>query len=59
VHLSADCATARTVGARSGAPVVLNVLAGRMHREGHIFYQSANGVWLTDQVPAQFIEFPS
>lgn len=22
----------------------------------HVFYLSANGVWLTDQVPAQYID---
>ncbi|MBA3499139.1 MAG: TIGR02452 family protein [Deltaproteobacteria bacterium] len=25
---------------------------------GHVFYRSENGVWLTDHVPPQFIEFP-
>lgn len=51
VHLSMDVETARKVGARRGKPVVLKVDAGRMHRDGHTFYPSANGVWLTDLVP--------
>ena len=55
VHLSPDDATARTVGARRGAPVVLCIGAGAMHRAGHVFYRSANGVWLTDHVPPAFI----
>lgn len=59
VHLSPDAATARTVGARRGRPVVLLVAAGRMHRDGHLFYESANGVWLTDRVPPEYIEFPA
>jgi putative RNA 2'-phosphotransferase len=29
-----------------------------MHRAGHRFYRSANGVWLTDAVPPEFILFP-
>jgi putative RNA 2'-phosphotransferase len=58
VHLSPDAATARTVGARRGRPVVLTIAAGRMHRDGHVFYLSANGVWLTDRVPPEYIEFP-
>lgn len=58
VHLSADHATAVAVGRRHGRPVVLRVLAGRMHRAGHAFYRSENGVWLTDQVPAEHLELP-
>jgi putative RNA 2'-phosphotransferase len=56
VHLSADPETARTVGQRHGSPVVLTVAAGRMHRDGRLFFRSANGVWLTDAVPAEYIE---
>lgn len=58
VHLSPDEATARSVGGRRGEPVILRVAAGRMHREGHIFFRSANGVWLTEHVPPEYIEFP-
>jgi putative RNA 2'-phosphotransferase len=58
VHLSPDADTARAVGARRGAPVVLRVAAGAMHRAGHVFHRSANGVWLTEHVPPAFIELP-
>lgn len=58
VHLSTDAATAQRVGARHGAPVVLQVHAGRMHRDGHVFHCSANGVWLTAAVPAVYLQFP-
>ena len=51
VHLSKDQETARKVGARRGKPVILTVDAGQMHRDGHHFFVSANGVWLTDAVP--------
>ncbi len=56
VHLSVDPATAVNVGGRRGAPVVLAVQAGRMFASGHHFWMSANGVWLTLAVPAEFIE---
>lgn len=55
VHLSADAATARRVGARHGSPVVLEVAAARMAADGHPFLRSDNGVWLTDHVPAQYL----
>lgn len=55
VHLSPDSATATRVGARRGRPVVLTVDAAAMARAGHVFYVSANGVWLTDQVPPEFL----
>ncbi|MGW3655961.1 RNA 2'-phosphotransferase [Streptomyces sp. NPDC005151] len=58
VHLSADRETATRVGARRGRPVILSVDAGAMHRAGHLFYVSANGVWLTDSVPPEFLRFP-
>ena len=56
VHLSADTDTAHTVGARHGRPVIFQVDAARMHRDGYLFYQSANGVWLTEAVPAAYLE---
>jgi putative RNA 2'-phosphotransferase len=58
VHLSADRATATRVGARRGRPVVLTVDAGAMHRDGHVFRVSANGVWLTKAVPPRYLRFP-
>lgn len=55
VHLSADRETAVTVGRRHGRPVVLVIASARMHTDGFRFYQSANGVWLTDRVPVEYI----
>jgi putative RNA 2'-phosphotransferase len=57
VHLSPDRDTAARVGARRGRPVVLTVDAGAMHRDGHVFHVSANGVWLTEAVPPQYLRF--
>jgi putative RNA 2'-phosphotransferase len=58
VHLSANEATAVNVGRRHGRPVVLVVQAGEMHRAGHPFFRSDNGVWLTAAVPPAHIHFP-
>lgn len=59
VHLSRDAETAVRVGQRHGKPVVLVIRAGDMYHDGHLFYRSANGVWLTDHVPPIYIGFPS
>lgn len=56
VHLSADVETAVRVGVRRGKPVVLVVDAAAMHRDGHPFYCSANGVWLVDCVPTEYLK---
>jgi putative RNA 2'-phosphotransferase len=58
VHLSRDVATATNVGSRHGKPVVLVICALEMRAAGHKFYLSANGVWLTERVPVEFIQFP-
>jgi putative RNA 2'-phosphotransferase len=55
VHLSPDRETARRVGARRGRPVILLVDAKAMSDDGHEFRLSANGVWLTQHVPAQYL----
>lgn len=57
VHLSKDIETAITVGSRKGKAIILKVNSGKMHNECHTFYLSANGVWLTNAVPPQFITF--
>lgn len=55
VHLSADIETAVIVGKRHGKAIVFEVNAGKMHRNGLSFYTSENGVWLTDEVPPQYL----
>lgn len=59
VHLSPDETTATKVGQRHGPPVVLRIAAQHMHQDGYTFYLSANGVWLTDHVPAAYITLKS
>jgi putative RNA 2'-phosphotransferase len=55
VHLSATIETATVVAARRGKPIILQVNAAAMQAAGYLFYCSANGVWLTDQVPPQYL----
>jgi len=57
VHLSNDKDTATKVGSRRGNPIILIVNSAEMQKDGYKFYQSENGVWLTDHVPAKYIQF--
>lgn len=56
VHLSPNAITAQKVGSRHGIPKVLTVHAGKMHKDGFVFYLSTNGVWLTDNVPPEYVK---
>jgi putative RNA 2'-phosphotransferase len=55
VHLSPDTPTATKVGSRHGKPVILVVDAAKMRTDGHTFYCSANGVWLVERVPPEYL----
>jgi putative RNA 2'-phosphotransferase len=55
VHLSADMETAQRVGMRYGNPVIFKIDTLPMVNAGFEFYVSANGVWLVDNVPAEFL----
>ena len=55
VHLSKDIDTARPVGRRHGKPVIYRIDAKSMSADGYLFYLSANGVWLTKEVPVQYL----
>lgn len=59
VHLSADVVTATAVGRRHGPVVVLAVDSAGMHADGHEFFVSANGVWLTGPVPPGYLSATS
>jgi putative RNA 2'-phosphotransferase len=59
VHLSIDERTAHVVAARrEGRPIILTVRAGEMHADGLPFFLSDNGVWLTEHVPARYLDYP-
>lgn len=55
VHLSTTTETAKDVGKRHGAPVIYTIHAKRMFDEGHKFFKSSNGVWLTKNVPTKYL----
>jgi len=55
VHLSSDIKTATAVGKRYGKPVIIEVAATNMYQQGFEFFLSENGVWLTAQVPVDFL----
>ena len=59
VHLSTKYTTAVEVGKRHGKVVVLEIQAEKMQLAGHLFYCSDNGVWLTDQVPVEYLKVES
>lgn len=56
IHLSIDVKTATNVGKRHGTPVIFQVNAEQMQKDGYDFFQSVNGVWLTKEVPAKYLE---
>lgn len=58
VHLSASEGIAHRVGSRRGEAIILTIDAKLMSLNGFIFFLSANGVWLTDQVPSDYIQKP-
>jgi putative RNA 2'-phosphotransferase len=55
VHLSSDLDTAKQVGSRHGKPAIFQINSGQMVEDGFVFYLSENKVWLTDNVPAQYL----
>jgi putative RNA 2'-phosphotransferase len=55
VHLSKDIQTAYTVGRRHGVPIILEIDAVSMLKDGFKFYESKNGVILIDEVPSKYI----
>lgn len=55
VHLSPDIPTAHQVGKRHGKPVILPIDTQKMRADGHIFYLSANNVWLCGDIDWRYI----
>ena len=54
VHFSRHWMDAMNVGSRHGIPVALTVKSGEMYKAGYKFYQSENGIWLTEYVPVGY-----
>lgn len=59
VHLSSDIETAYDVGKRhskESEPIILQINSGLMGFNGFKFYQSKNGVWLSEIIPPEYIK---
>ncbi|WP_086348989.1 RNA 2'-phosphotransferase [Candidatus Enterococcus clewellii] len=57
VHLSQEQETAVTVGKRrDDSPVILKVDTRSAVNEGVCFYQELEGIWLSDPIPAKYLE---
>ena len=56
VQLSEDPDTAVETSEIKGHAVIFKVFALAMHRKGFTFYQAANGVWLTENVPNTYLD---
>lgn len=57
VHLSTNPLTAQNVGSRHGEPCLLQINSGKMYKDGYKFFLSKNGVWLTDNIPVEYITY--
>jgi putative RNA 2'-phosphotransferase len=56
VHLSPDIVTARVVAVRRKGPhILLTIDTAAMANQGYSFFVADNGVWLTAEVPPQFL----
>ena len=56
VHLSETMDMAKQVGTRHGSPVVLSIDIEAMIRAGYKFYKAQNGIWLTGDIPSNFLK---
>lgn len=57
VHLSVNKAIAEQVGLRkTNRPVLLSVRAAQAYAEGIAFYRGNELIWLSDYIPAKFID---
>lgn len=54
VHLSLTEEMATKVGSRHGKPVVIVIDAERMVKDGILFFQAKNGIWLTEYVDYKY-----
>jgi len=43
------------VGQRKGVAVLVTIDARAMAADGHVFYKTPNGVWLTEHVPPKYL----
>ena len=56
VHLTENQAVACAVGQRYGKLILLEIDSKSMTEDGYIFFKTANGVWLVESVPIEYIK---
>lgn len=56
VHLTEDKDTAIKIGQRHGEPILLKIASRLMKTNGYKFYKLNNGVWLSKEIPIEYIE---
>lgn len=57
VHLTEDRDLAIKTGSRHGEPVLLTIDSIAMYNNGYEFFRINNGLWLTKEVPVNYIAF--
>jgi putative RNA 2'-phosphotransferase len=55
VHLSSSVETAFEVGKRHGKPIVVEIDITALLQQGTIFYKTSDNVWLTSEIPSQYL----
>lgn len=55
VHLSSTTSFAALSGKRHGELVLLEVNSIRAYKDGYLFYNAGNNVWLSEQLPAKYL----
>lgn len=58
VHMTENRDAAIKTGSRHGQPVLLEINAQAMYNDGYEFYRISNGIWLTTEVPVEYLIFP-
>jgi putative RNA 2'-phosphotransferase len=56
IHLVEEEANVFDEGERNNDSIIFKIFAGAMFRDGYHFYQSTNGLWLTDTVPNKYLD---
>lgn len=59
VHLSPTRESAAQVAERRGTPLIVEIMAGEMAKEGQKFFLAVSGIWLTREVKPKFMRFPT
>lgn len=59
VHLSPTRDSAAQVAERRGTPLIVEIMAADMAKDGAKFFHAASGIWLTREVKPKYMRFPA